>query len=517
MRALRVLAATLTLCLAGGATTAGASVIAAGEAASCAAVPSGGGAVCWGSDSTGTRGDGDAVTGDSYDPLQPVGLSSAVTALSGTGEGGGSGSHSCAVVAGAAKCWGPDYHGNLGDGTATARSVPTQVVGLESGVTQIDVHTSRSCAIQNGTAKCWGAVSKQFSGAPTGADLLVPHDVADGAGAIDVSPGWRHECIVIADRSVRCYGDNTNLQLGGGTPALPGPVSDLDAGADHNCVLIADGVRCWGNGVQLGYGSTDNSATPVTPVGMGSGVTAIATNWEHVCAIKGGKAYCWGDAMNGKLGDGRPLNAAMPPQLTPVEVVGLTNVTDVAVGRGHTCALVGGTERWCWGSNQHGQLGNEAAGSQSSVPVPVIGSSPKPPVAPVPPVVPAPAPKPPVVVTPKPVAPSILVSSSARRISSARVVTVATLVCPAGAACKVTLPKTVAVRIKRKSFTFAVTAPRSVRAGRRASVTIKLSRTAAKRLRGKVATVKLTIGLGATRTTVRQKITATAPPKQRRR
>ncbi len=520
MHALRGVIVALLLSLLGGVATAGASVITAGEASSCSAAPSGGPAVCWGARSFGTLGDGGALTVDTYDPVQPIGLGAGVTAVTMTGRGGGSGNHGCAIAAGAATCWGNNSNGELGDGTTEARVVPTQVVGLESGVTQIDNNASRTCAIQSGTAKCWGGVSKAFTGAPTGADVLTPHDVAGGAGAIDVAPGWRHECIIVADGSVHCYGDNTNDQLGGGTPALPGPARELVAGVDHNCVLVGDGVRCWGNGTQLGYGSTDDSVTPVTPVGMDSGVTAIDANWDHVCAIKGGKAYCWGDAMNGRLGDGRALNASMPPQLTPVEVVGLTNVTDIAVGRNHTCAIVGNAERWCWGRNEHGQLGNEAAGSQSSVPVPVIGSSPKPPVVVVitPVVVPKPKPKLPVGGVPKSVAPSILFSSTARTINRARVVTVATLVCPVGAACKVTLPKTVTFKIKRKSYTFGVVAPKSVRPGRRASVTVKLSSKAAERLQGRVATVKLAITLGATRKTVKQKITAPAPrPAKRHR
>lgn len=524
MRALRVLAATFVLCVVSGSATAGASIISAGESSTCAAVPSGGAVSCWGANTEGTLGDGGVVTHDSYDPVQPVGLAAGATAVTLSGKGGGSGNHVCAIVSGAAKCWGPGGYGAIGDGTTTTRNVPTQVVGLESGVTQIDSHAVRSCAIQNGTALCWGAISKAFSGAPNNDYLLVPHTVQGGTGAVDVAPGWRHECIVIANGTVHCYGDNTNDQLGGGTPALPGPATQLVAGADYNCVLVGDGVRCWGNGSQLGYGSTDDSVTPVTPVGLGSGVTEIDGNWEHSCAIKGGKAYCWGDPNNGRLGDGRPIVNSQGPQLTPVEVVGLSNVTAIAVGRSHTCAIVGATERWCWGRNEHGQLGNEAAGSQSSVPVPVIGSSPKPPVVVKPIVVVVPKPKPPVTKpAPKSAAPQILSSSSARTINRRRVVTVATLVCPAGTACKVTLPSTVTFKIKRKSFTFGVVAPKSVRAGRRAGVTVKLSSKAAKRLQGRVATVKLTIKLASTTRTVKQKITAPAPrrtahgPKRKRR
>jgi hypothetical protein len=165
------------------------------------------------------------------------------------------------------------------------------------------------------------------------------------------------------------------------------------------------------------------------------------------------------------------------------------------------------------GSNDHGQLGNEAVGSQSSVPVPVVGASPKSPVV-VPPK-PAPVvPKPLVVVKPKPVAPQILVASLTRTISRTRTATIATLVCPsgwAGGSCKVTAGKTVNVLIGRKLFTVAVTAPKSVRAGRRVNVTVKLSRKAAKRLRGKTATVRTTIRLGSTTKTVSQKITAPMP------
>jgi alpha-tubulin suppressor-like RCC1 family protein len=512
MSALRVLAATVVLCFASGAATASASVISAGETTTCVAAPAGGPAACWGANSSGSLGDGGVVTHDSYDPVQPIGLAAGVTGVTLTGRGGGSGNHACAIVSGAAKCWGLNGYGELGDGTQTQRNVPTQVVGLESGVTQIDNHSVRTCAIQSGIAKCWGAITKAFSGAADNEYRLVPHAVAGGAGAVDVAPGWRHECIIVANGSVNCYGDNTNDQLGGGSPALPGPASQLVAGLDHNCVVVGSGVRCWGNGTQLGVGSTDDSVTPVTPVGMDSGVTAIDANWTHVCAIKSGEVYCWGDSNNGRLGDGRAIVNSQGPQLTPVKVVNLTNVTAIAVGRSHSCAIVRTAERWCWGSNDHGQLGNEAVGSQSSVPVPVIGASPKPPVVVKPVVVVPPKPKPPVTKpTPKVVAPQILVRNGTRTIGRTRTATIATLVCPAGWAggsCKVTAGASVSVRIGRKFYSVSVTAPRSVRAGRNATVTVKLSRKAATKLRGKTATVRVMVRLGSTSKRVEQKITA---------
>jgi alpha-tubulin suppressor-like RCC1 family protein len=47
-------------------------------------------------------------------------------------------------------------------------------------------------------------------------------------------------------------------------------------------------------------------------------------------------------------------------------------VTAVAVGAGHSCALLQSQEVWCWGKNDLGQLGRGAAGASSATPAPVV-------------------------------------------------------------------------------------------------------------------------------------------------
>ena len=98
-------------------------------------------------------------------------------------------------------------------------------------------------------------------------------------------------------------------------------------------------MHCWGDNHygQLGNGTTTDSATPVSVVGL-SGVTAITAGFDHTCALTADQTVrCWGDNYYGQLGDGTKwTNSA-----TPVSVVGLSGVTAITAGDDHTCALTG--------------------------------------------------------------------------------------------------------------------------------------------------------------------------------
>lgn len=137
------------------------------------------------------------------------------------------------------------------------------------------------------------------------------------------------------------------------TVTLP-VVRSLHGGFFHTCaVLVRDrGVTCWGNGVngQLGDGLDTNSPTPVRVPGL-SGVRALAVGEKHNCAIVPGRFLeCWGGNDFGQI-DASLLDRSEPTQHPVDDVIG------VSAGQTHTCALRSTRTVRCWGNNSSGQLG----------------------------------------------------------------------------------------------------------------------------------------------------------------
>ena len=254
-----------------------------------------------------------------------------------------------------------------------------------------------------------GRLSDDAGGAEAGV-ALDAGDTAPAAGPVRLGMGRGGFCGIWADGSARCWGMTAPIPTRGEWRARPtarsegfmvGGVRATAVGLDHRCVLLEDGtvrdavyrpvdnpcfvtyvrplrgveqlvagavvlcarfatgeVSCWRDG----YGDEVFPAEPAPVPGLRD-VVEVAAGDHHVCARRSdGTVWCWGDNDVGQLGAGKygtyqPEKGGWKGEARPLRVVGLGGATHIALGFGHSCAIVSSGEVFCWGYNHEDQLG----------------------------------------------------------------------------------------------------------------------------------------------------------------
>ncbi|MCZ6689623.1 MAG: hypothetical protein O7H41_08480 [Planctomycetota bacterium] len=328
------------------------------------------------------------------DPGDPTGLLTTVAAIAG-GE-----SFSVASLAdGTVRTWGANGSGQLGDAAFGDQSTPVQVVdpvdltGFLTGVDGVAAGFAHGVARRtDGTVRTWGGNWEGQLGDGTrisGRTAVRVVDLTDPTGYLTnvmaVASGAYHVVALMADGTLRSWGDNFYGQLGdGSTTDSQTPVQVIDlldptgfltgvmavsAGDRHSMALLTDGtVRSWGDNSsgQLGDGTNLDSAFPVQvidpidPFGYIRRVESIAAGGRHSAAIiLGGTGKAWGDNTYGQLGDGTTMSRPALDWIVDVTDPGgfLINAVSIAAGRSHTVVRKSDETLRSWGRNTYGQLG----------------------------------------------------------------------------------------------------------------------------------------------------------------
>jgi len=365
----------------------GARAVATGADGTCI-ISTTGGVRCWGSglySSNGVNTDSRILRPPTADLSLADGFAT-VTAVSRVG-------HTCALSdTGRISCWGAlNGLGEHGNGTSTPpRTVPElraandvtpvrfgaadTAQALVTGLTfrfiltnSGPVHGGITCAvIDSRGVTCWG--DNEYGQLGVG-DTLARGGTPESIPAL-VAPAWP------------TFGPGRD----------PRPIVSLCAGASHACAIQEGvGLRCWGDNTQGQLGYTDVASIgavdvpldyPPVPLGLGRVPLSVGCGLSFTCVLmESGEVVCFGSNTNGRLGLGlsaevRPNTRNRgPADLEPVRLG--ARVHSLAVGYRHSCAVtVGGIIR-CWGHNGSGRLGvghtNDIGDAPSEMPpAPVV-------------------------------------------------------------------------------------------------------------------------------------------------
>ncbi|MEU7982831.1 cell wall anchor protein [Micromonospora sp. NPDC049081] len=285
-----------------------------------------------------------------------------------------------------------------------ARQAPAEL----GAVTAIAAGYGHSLALRSdGTVLAWGRNSEGQLGDGTVDPSLTPVRVcAVGqvapctrflTGVIAIAAGFVHSVALLRDRTLVAWGQNVTGQLGDGTftdRSVPvrvcavgevAPCSQFLSGvraiasgdSDHNLALLVDGaVVAWGFNAfgQLGDGGYAGSPVPVRVCAVGesapcgrflSGARSIAVGEGHSLAVVGtGYAVAWGFNGAGEVGDGTsdnfrpiPVRVCAVGETAPCDRF-LNGVSALAAGAFHSMALLGSGSVVSWGYNVEGQIGD---------------------------------------------------------------------------------------------------------------------------------------------------------------
>jgi alpha-tubulin suppressor-like RCC1 family protein len=113
---------------------------------------------------------------------------------------------------------------------------------------------------------------------------------------------------------------------------------------------------------------------PNPPDPANGNVVAVSVGAQHSCALRDdGRAFCWGRNDHGQLGDGTKTDRS-----TPVAVAGGLTFAAISAGERYTCGVTAAGQGYCWGDDMQLEGGGSGTRTPSTAivtPTPVGGAT----------------------------------------------------------------------------------------------------------------------------------------------
>jgi alpha-tubulin suppressor-like RCC1 family protein len=278
---------------------------------------------------------------------------------------------SCALLGnGTVSCLGKNSNGAVGDGTTTDRWTPVAVSGLTNVVSLSGGGGYHHCAVlANTTVKCWGENTYGQIGDGTDTRKITPEPVNGLSGVSQVSVGEQHTCALKIDKTVWCWGSNTKGQLAVGVSIQDSPmprqivglsgVKDVKSGSQHVCIIRSDNqVACWGHPTGITGNRSGTLVTTPTVITNTADAVSLSVGNEQSCVAKSdGTVWCWGHVFHGEAG-WVATGTTTARRSSAVQITSVSNIVQVALSKESACGRRASGDVLCWGEASVGQLGD---------------------------------------------------------------------------------------------------------------------------------------------------------------
>ena len=309
---------------------------------------------------------------------------------------------SYAIVGGQLVAWGDNSHGQLGVAPGTTaddrRHTPAVVGGLPANITEVAAGEAHVLVRAGGDVWSFGRNNLGQTATNSTTNPVVPPAFTVGEGRTgirSIAAGGSHSLSIGTDNRLWGAGSNSTFQVARPLSTLVNQVyinwditpiennvSMVSGGSNFTLTIVNSNLFGYGTDNTNGrVGREGSSTAPNTDRRSNNGVplndhfpttsrnvSYVSAGQNHSIAINSvGEVFTWGTNTHGQLGNNSVISTGTGSQFNPVLVQGMgTAMATAAAGGNHSVVVAQNGSVWAWGHNASGQLGDGSSTNRLS-------------------------------------------------------------------------------------------------------------------------------------------------------